>query len=157
MARHWFKLCERKQGRDRPAKLLNKVTPSPEERASLKKLMRTLSFNHTNHNQLFMHKSFSQSNLQSLWENKPIVILDENSNQTPVLENERLSREVPLLVAVSHCERSARFHRSNGFHPISKMPFHDPKANITPFDTSILVLDPFSTGKIKEFVAKLNS
>ncbi|XP_078485543.1 uncharacterized protein LOC108950278 [Ciona intestinalis] len=55
----------------------------------------------------------------------------------------------PLLVAVSHSDRAARFHEANGFHPIARTPYHDKVEGTSPFYTHVLVLDPFRTRKVK--------
>ncbi|CAK8675931.1 unnamed protein product [Clavelina lepadiformis] len=61
----------------------------------------------------------------------------------------------PLVVAISHSDRAAHFHQSNGFHPVSKVPFFDDSDNITHFNTHILALDPFSTGRLHELTSGL--
>jgi len=59
----------------------------------------------------------------------------------------------PLVAAISHSERSASFHESNGFHPVSRVPYHDVDGAV-PFYVHMLVLDPFRSGGVPEFREK---
>ena len=65
--------------------------------------------------------------------------------------------KAPLVVAISHSERSSRFHQSNGFQPVTRIPFYDNVDDVIPFYTHILVLDPFCTGKFCQVEAALHS
>ncbi|XP_002127261.2 uncharacterized protein LOC100180340 [Ciona intestinalis] len=62
----------------------------------------------------------------------------------------------PLVVAVSHSDRAARFHEANGFHPIARTPYHDKVEGTSPFYTHVLVLDPFRTGRVNELGNSIN-
>jgi len=73
------------------------------------------------------------------------------------LKDMMFNPKCPLVVAISHSERAARFHESNGFEPVSRIPFHDDVDNTTPFYTHVLVLDPFRTGRLYELTATLCS
>ena len=58
-----------------------------------------------------------------------------------------LTAKVPhLVVAVSHSDRAASFHKSNGFSSVRLIPFCDEAAGVTPFYVHILAHEPSPIG-----------
>ena len=70
-------------------------------------------------------------------------------------ENDCAKETVPLLVSVSHSNRSSRFHSKNGFRPMKAIPYKAQDGEI-PFNVHILAHEPFNCGKSKLFAASLN-
>ena len=52
----------------------------------------------------------------------------------------------PIFCAISHCDRSANFHKANGLKYISGIPFYD--ASIPQFNVHILGFDPLFSGEL---------
>jgi len=63
----------------------------------------------------------------------------------------RESASAPLVVAVTHSERAANFHSSNGFRQLTRIPFCDGAEGKLQFYVHVLALDPFRTGRVAEF------
>jgi len=61
----------------------------------------------------------------------------------------------PLVLAVSHSDRSASFHKSNGFSSMQLIPFYDEVDDVTPFYVHILAHEPFRTGNLPRFDASV--
>jgi len=66
------------------------------------------------------------------------------------------SASAPLVLAISHSERSAKFHKSNGFFSIKLIPYHDVIDDVTPFSVHILAHEPFLTGNLRQFDAAVH-
>jgi len=93
----------------------------------------------------YSHKHFAGNQLQIPAEVacKPRSLINnqqKNSNAT-----------APLVLAVSHSDRSARFHQSNGFCSIKLIPYHDQVAQITPFFAHLLAHEPIRGGSLLQF------
>ena len=65
--------------------------------------------------------------------------------------NSDKSAVAPLVLAVSHSERAASFHKSNGFSAIKLIEFHDEVTNVTPFYVHILAHEPLRGGNLLRF------
>ena len=147
MARHWFNIRQ-KQPKCSPR--LNKSKAELDK--PLRALMRSLSCHPSRFSECSFQKSHSQVGSR---------FKQEKQSQTfdaPLksLKNQTSQSDAPLAIVISHSERAAHFHRANGFHSISRIPFYDPVEDITPFTTHVMVLDPFKTGRIDEFMNQLN-
>lgn len=153
MASHWFKLKQKSLKNEQ--KSLNLSTPKPDQDKPLRALMRSFSCHPPRLGNFTFEKSLSQD---ALLERKHFQKAQLETLRAPLkpIKNQTSVKEAPLAIVISHSDRAAHFHRANGFHPITKIPFYDPVEETTPFTTHILVLDPFRTGRIEEFMTELN-
>ena len=103
----------------------------------------------------FAHKSTIQQpncRVPSL----PVAELNSNTKTSLSIKDMMFNPKAPLVIAVSHSDRASRFHQSNGFQPVLRLPFHDEKEDVTPFYIHVLILDPFCTGKLNEMKSALH-
>jgi len=100
-------------------------------------------------------KSLSNNNHKNTASKRDFYLNPKNNNLSSMLGNS----SSPLIIAVSHSERSASFHKKNGFHAVARLPFCDSDENDTSaceplnpqFYVHVLVLDPFRSGRVPEF------
>ena len=158
MAKFWIK----QQTLDNPNKQIQaKAHNKQEERGILNKIFRSPSFSQLHRYALLHHRAVPPTSVLQKTSDKKLEINEKKVNKKsdqskPVsVKDMMFNPKAPLVVAVSHSDRAANFHQSNGFHPVSRLPYHDNVLNDTPFFTHVLVLDPFSTGKINELEAAL--
>ena len=104
------------------------------------------------------HSSLNQLHRFALLHHRavPAINFPEKLQEKPTqlknisLKDMMFNPKAPLVVAISHSERASRFHQSNGFRPVSRLPYFDEVDDVTPFYTHVLILDPFCTGRFQE-------
>ena len=127
---------------------------------SFSKIFFNSSFKNINHYALLHHR-VTPSTVYA--QKKPDQQLDPKNSRAPLvnrldsakatikevsIKSMMYNSNAPLVVAVSHSEIASRFHQSNGFQPVLRIPFYDATDDVIPFYTHVLVLDPFCTGKL---------
>ena len=141
-----------------------KCPEKKEEKGLFNKLFHNTSLSSLNRFALLNHRAipaaaFAQKHTQKT--NK-LNKQDDTKEKTAqpkqlTIKDMMFNSKAPLVVAISHSDRAASFHQSNGFQPVSRIPFHDEKEDVTPFYTHVLVLDPFCTGKLQELTSGLTN
>ena len=143
MTKHWLRQLKHqnltKEKKDSDLKERNAF--------SLEKLMRSLPSKDADFNEVFISEKNSFKSVKELAQ-----ILE---TRKPSKVSNFPKMESPLVVVISHCKRSAKFHETNGFHAISEIPFHDEVEDFTPFSVYTMILDPLNTGRAKELASGL--
>ena len=158
MAKYWIKQQSSSRVNSQTAPKCQEKT---EDKGFFSKLFRNTSFSDLTRFSLLHHRglpsaAFAQKSAEkSTKTSKKSQNTNSTQSNTLSLKDMMCNPESPLVVAVSHSDRAARFHQSNGFEPVSRLPFHDAVEGTTPFYTHVLVLDPFRTGRLYELTAGL--
>ena len=146
MAKFWIK----QQTSDKSNKQIqSEAHNKQEEPGILNKIFRYSSFSQLHRCPSLHHKAVPRTSLfQKTFDKKSEINekkVNKKSDQSkPVsVKDMMFNPKAPLVIAVSHSDRAANFHQSNGFHPVFKLSYHDDVLNDTPFFTHVLVLDPF--------------
>ena len=163
MAKYWVKQQHEMQER-KSTQSDNQESPKPqektEEKGILGKLFRNTSMSRLHRFALLHHRAlpsaaFAQKTTDKSNKTSPNSDINSNQQKNLSLKDMMCNPKAPLVVAISHSDRAARFHQSNGFEPVSRLPFYDAVENSYPFYTHVLVLDPFRTGRLHELTADL--
>ncbi|XP_002127007.2 uncharacterized protein LOC100185053 [Ciona intestinalis] len=142
------------------------LEPAKENKGVVGKLLRSFSLKEIHRYALLSHRAlpqaaFMQKARSTQQQHSSAVATKPTEDQTKPNDAIRArdivgNSSAPLVVAVSHSDRAARFHEANGFHPIARTPYHDKVEGTSPFYTHVLVLDPFRTGRVDELTAAMN-
>ena len=142
MTKHWLRQLKRENGIEKSSHMKEKNADS------IKNLMRSLSSSHVILEDCLETATDATHAVKDLIEH-----FETLKQKKPALKVSKC--ESPLVVIISHCKRSAKFHQTNGFEAISEIPFHDDVENVTPFFAQTMILDPLNTGRAKELTAGL--
>ena len=143
MARFWVKQQNSSQKMN--------VQEKQEEVAELQSKLFRSSLNQFHQFGLLHQKAVPAINFPEKTQEKPTQLKNVS------IKDMMFNPKAPLVVAISHSERASRFHQSNGFQPVSRLPYYDEVDDVTPFYTHVLILDPFCTGRLQELKASLLS
>nr|XP_002127261.1 uncharacterized protein LOC100180340 [Ciona intestinalis] len=142
------------------------LEPAKENKGLFGRLWQNFSLKEIHRYALLSHRALPQAAFMQ----KPRSIQQQHSSAVATKPTENQTKpndairardivgnpSAPLVVAVSHSDRAARFHEANGFHPIARTPYHDEVEGTSPFYTHVLVLDPFRTGRVNELGNSIN-
>uniref|UniRef100_H2ZKJ1 Uncharacterized protein n=1 Tax=Ciona savignyi TaxID=51511 RepID=H2ZKJ1_CIOSA len=162
MAQYWVKQQQPNKPqlhRMRPQSEKKNVSQESTNQGLVGKILRSFSLKEIHRCALLSHRALPQAAFMQKLKSPPQTNTTKlpgkaGTNQTTAASIQPRdiigSSSAPLVVAISHSDRAAHFHKANGFHPIARTPYHDPVEGTTPFYTHVLVLDPFRTGKVNE-------
>ena len=142
MAKHWYKNFNKVP----PTNNNSVIFTKPQEQLSLKDYVNSLTS--ANYRTLLQQKAMAPNAVI----NKSIECDAKIKGLSKMpTTHKSVTAKAPLVVVISHSDRSANFHKSNGFESVLRIPFYDEVEDKTPFFTHLLLLDTFDSGRVEEF------
>ncbi|XP_076814982.1 uncharacterized protein LOC143461092 [Clavelina lepadiformis] len=162
MAKFWLRQQKAKIVNKKEGRTMKKSEEDQKETSWSKFLVKFLSSKSLHRYTLLNHRALpTGAMVQKLTEKQNETTVNSTAQESPIKRQTPSTPELarvppaPLVVAVSHSDRSANFHELNGFHSVARIPFHDPANGIHQFYCHVLVLDPFKTGKTDQLNSAL--